>query len=142
GSVRHTRAVFYVRGQFWVVADRIETDRPRTVQALWHWHPDSKVEARENGVVSTDHQKGNLTIIPVGTDDWEVEMVKGAENPPQGWYSERYNHAVPAPVSIYNTDIKEKTTFVWILYPSEGKAGAVTAQLLAANDELVSVQVK
>lgn len=44
GEAKHIRSVFYVRGEFWVVVDKIVTDRPRKIEALWHWHPESVVE--------------------------------------------------------------------------------------------------
>ena len=43
GMFTHTRAVLYIRGKFWVVVDRIRTDRPRKIETMWHWHPDNKV---------------------------------------------------------------------------------------------------
>jgi len=39
----HYRSVMYVRDDFWVIVERILTDRPRNLNILWHWHPDLKV---------------------------------------------------------------------------------------------------
>ncbi len=44
GAARHTRALMVVRGRFWVVVDRIGTDRPRDVTANWQFHPACSVE--------------------------------------------------------------------------------------------------
>ncbi|MEX2231104.1 MAG: heparinase II/III family protein, partial [Cyclobacteriaceae bacterium] len=143
GQAKHTRAVFHVRGKFWVVVDNIETDRPRKIETLWHWHPDSKIKVEENGVVSTDHEKGNLKIIPVGFSGWNIKQIQGQEGPsPQGWYSERYNKAEPAPVNVYSTDIKTSTSFVWILYPSEGNPAPVETELISRESDQVTVRVK
>ncbi|HXV13528.1 MAG TPA: alginate lyase family protein, partial [Candidatus Krumholzibacteria bacterium] len=40
GRAVHTRTVVYIKDRFWIVADRVETDRSRTVEALWHFAPD------------------------------------------------------------------------------------------------------
>lgn len=54
GSVEHKRAVLYVRDQAWVVVDRITTDRPRTVETLWHFHPDCTVGQEDASLRTTD----------------------------------------------------------------------------------------
>lgn len=142
GEGKHTRAVFYVRGKFWVVVDRIDTDRPREIETLWHWHPDVKVVTLSDGVVSSENEKGNLRIIPVGFNDWQVKQVRGQEEPvPQGWYSERYNKSEPSVATVYSTDIGKSTAFVWVLFPSEAKAGPVSAQLLSQDQDGVTVRV-
>ncbi len=143
GKGKHTRAVFYVRGKFWIVVDHIDTDRPRKIETLWHWHPDTKVAIGENAVVSTVNDKGNLRIIPVGFDGWDVNLVKGQEKPsPQGWYSERYNHSQSAVASIYSAGIKSSTSFVWVLYPSEGKLPPVRTQILSEENDRITVRVQ
>lgn len=141
GDVRHRRSVLYVRGKFWVVVDRVETDRKRKIETLWHWHPTTKLTVSNNNVVSTDHERGNLKIIPVGWSNWQVTKVKGVSDPIQGWYSERYNLAEPTPVSIYSTDIEKTATFVWILQPSERESHALRGEIVASNAEGVRVRI-
>lgn len=142
GAGKHTRAIFYVRGKFWIVVDRIDTDRPRKIQTLWHWHPDVKVVSGTDGVVISDNEKGNLSIIPVGFKGWHVEQIKGREKPtPQGWYSERYNKSAQSVASVYSTDIKQSTAFVWVLFPSEGKSGPVSAEVLSRDEDGITVRV-
>ena len=142
GSAKHTRALFYVRGGFWIVVDRIETDRPRTVQTLWHWHPDCTVVERDGQVLSTDQSKGNLRIVPLGDTAWEVKMVKGQAEPrPQGWYSEKYNSAEPASTAIYSASLDGTTAFAWILVPAKGDVPEVEARIMSQDKNHVSVTV-
>ena len=142
GFFSQTRSVVYVRGKFWVVADRLKTDRPRTVETLWHWHPDNRVEILKNGITATNNQRGNLQIIPAVNSGWEVKMVKGQEKPDiQGWYSREYNTFVANPTTIYSRQLKADDTFVWILWPSEGKAPAVRASVLSGDAGSVKVLV-
>jgi len=142
GRVSHNRALFYVRGNFWIVVDHIETDRPRKIETLWHWHPDCVVRKEKNGVVSSDNDKGNLTIIPVGKSDWKVDFIKGQEKPEiQGWYSEVYNKYEPNVASVYSTNIKSNSTFVWVLFPSEKAAPNIQTEILSHDSDGVKVQV-
>lgn len=142
GKFSHTRSMVYIRDKFWVVADRLTTDRPRTIETLWHWHPSNRLQQAETGVVATENKRGNLAIIPVGTTDWKVTQVKGAESPNiQGWYSPEYNQFEPNPTSVYSTKLDTDDTFVWILWPSEGKTPAIQAKILSKDATSVKVQV-
>lgn len=141
GAVKHSRAVFYVRGEFWVVVDKIETDRPRTVEALWHWHPENKME-KEGAVVKTNNEKGNLAIIPVGGQKVDPQFIKGQEDPEiQGWYSPEYNIYEPNTTSTYHSLIKGDTTLVWLLMPSEKHIPKIKSKILSENKEGITISI-
>jgi hypothetical protein len=141
GAVKHSRAVFYVRGEFWVVVDKIETDRPRKVEALWHWHPENKME-KEGAVVKTNNEKGNLAIIPVGGQKVDPQFIKGQEDPEiQGWYSPEYNIYEPNTTSTYHSLIKGDTTLVWLLMPSEKQIPKIKSKILSENKEGITISI-
>ena len=142
GTFSQTRSMVYVRGKFWVVADQLKTDRPRNIEALWHWHPSNQVSIQKSGIAATNNDRGNLMIIPVGTTDWKVDLVKGQETPTiQGWYSKVYNTFEPNPTTIYSRQLKADDTFVWILWPSEGKAPNLRTEILSKDANSVKVIV-
>ncbi|MCM4153991.1 heparinase [Arenibacter sp. N53] len=141
GKAKHTRAIFYVRNQFWVVVDRVATDRRRTIEALWHWHPDNTVE-KERSIVKTSNEKGNLAIIPLGRQKFNPKFIKGQENPEiQGWYSPEYNIYGPNITSSYTTEIKTDATFVWLLWPSEEEMPKIKARIKSENEQEITVGV-
>ena len=143
GLGKHTRAVFYMRGKFWIVVDKVDTDRPRKIETLWHWHPDIRVNTKENGMVTGEGDDGNLSIIPVGKNEWKINQIKGQEQPaPQGWYSEKYNISEPSTASIYSTDIRNPTSFVWILQPSAGAESSVKAQILSQDNDGLKLRIE
>ncbi len=143
GQFSHTRSMIYVRGKFWVVADHLTTDRPRQIETLWHWHPLNKVKLNmQSGVVSTSNEKGNLQIIPVSIPELKLTVVKGQEKPEiQGWYSKEYNTYEPNPTTIYSTELKTDDTFVWLLWPSEGKTPEIKTEILAKDAQSVKLRV-
>jgi hypothetical protein len=141
GRCKHTRTVYYSRGNFWVVVDQVATDRPREIQALWHWHPGCKVLVEHNRVF-TNNENGNLQIIPAGTANWQVSLLKGQEKPEiQGWYSREYNDYVPAPATVYTTHMESNSTFVWVLFPSEKTVSGVSAEIIAETPEEIKIRV-
>ncbi len=144
GTAKHTRSLFYVRGQFWVIADRVTTDRPRKIDALWHWHPSIEVK-NTNGSLITDNAEGNLAIIPISKQKFDIEFVKGQEKPEiQGWYSPEYNEFGPNLTNIMHTNISKSENIVWLLLPSKSKTPKVKTEIISENDKevVVSVQIE
>jgi hypothetical protein len=143
GIGNHTRSLFYVRGHFWIVVDNIDTDRPRKIETLWHWHPGCDIQEQKKSIVSTNNKRGNLQVLPVGKTKWELNLVKGQESPEiQGWYSEEYNKYEPNMASIYSTQIKSDATFVWLLVPFEYKEAPLKAKIISKDSDGVILKVK
>lgn len=142
GEAEHSRSLFYVRGAFWIVADHITTDRPRTIETLWHWHPEISVREKEQDIVLSDHPRGNLQVIPVGKTNGNIELIKGRDEPEvQGWYSREYNRYEPNTATIYSRRVESDDTFVWLLYPSREAAPKVEAEVLFQDADGVEVSV-
>lgn len=141
GEASHSRSVFYVRGEFWVVVDRITTDTARSVEAFWHWHPSCQIE-RAGTVVKTKNELGNLMIIPVSGLNFNIEQIKGQETPEmQGWYSPEYNIYEPNITTKYSAEISGNHTLVWVLYPSQDASPQVTTKVINQNEVEVQLEV-
>lgn len=142
GEVTHIRSLVYVRDEFWVVVDRVITDRPRKITALWHWHPE--IDPVLNGLKVTGKGKGgNLSVIPVGDKlNYEVQMIKGQESPEiQGWYSPEYNLYEGNVASTYDLSVGKSTNMVWLLVPSKVENARTTASILSESDEMVELEI-
>ncbi|MFO7900996.1 MAG: alginate lyase family protein [Planctomycetota bacterium] len=143
GEARHIRAVVYLRGACWVVVDRIETDRPRRIGALWHFHPECTVAADGLSIASTDAKKGNARIVPVGSPDWTLEIVQGRTKPTiQGWYSPEYNVKRASPTAVYRAKVDGAATFAWVIVPAKGPVPDPTVEVLAAPGGAMRLRVK
>ncbi|MEM1128230.1 MAG: heparinase II/III family protein, partial [Bacteroidota bacterium] len=137
GRAAHARAVAYVRDGYWLVVDRVDTDRPRTLSTLWHFHPDNTVETRGT-TTQTNNERGNLTVVPLGSTLWSVEVVEGRDatdtTPAQGWWSRQYNHIAPAPAAVYTAEVDGPALFAWLLMPSQAAGAAPpTAEVMSAD---------
>ncbi|MFA5293005.1 MAG: alginate lyase family protein [Phycisphaerae bacterium] len=143
GQVSHTRAVVYLRNNCWIVVDRIDTDRPRNIQALWHWHPECTVKIEDDSsTVSVDTDKGNLRIVPISKLNWKTDLVKGRGEPNmQGWYSREYNQFVPSIVSIYSAGIEKTSVFAWLLVPAMGKVPMAEGKIISVEDDSVVLEI-
>ncbi len=142
GTCKHTRRLYYERGGFWVVIDEIATDRPQTIEALWHFHPDCLVDLKGESVF-TRNKHGNLQLIPVDEGVWSIKEVMGQEKPEiQGWYSVEYNKYQPNPTFIYSTKIESDKTFIWVLFPSEKTSSATKATIISKTKEEITLKVR
>jgi hypothetical protein len=100
------------------------------------------VFVNKKGNISTNNKSRNLEIIPADKTNWNIAQVKGREDPqPQGWYSEEYNEAEPAPASVCSTEIKDDISFVWLLYPSENQAASPELSVLSHDNTGVKVLI-
>lgn len=141
GKVTHTRHLYYSRGEFWIVVDEVETDRPRQIDALWHWHPSCNVAVNGN-IVRTENERGNLQVIPVGNQLWKVRLIKGQEEPEvQGWYSREYNEYEPNVTSVYSTQVTSNSRLVWLLYPTEQVRNGIKATIQSEQSNAITIKV-
>jgi hypothetical protein len=142
GEAVHTRIVVYLQGGPIVVADRIETDRPRKIEALWHWHPRCTVVLDGKSIVSTDRGCGNLRIVPVAAFDWNTALVKGQETPRwQGWYSRKYNEWEPSPAAALTTDRDGTTVFAWLLLAVRGAVGGIQGEIVEDTADTLRIRI-
>jgi hypothetical protein len=142
GEASQSRSVLYLRDQFWIVIDRVKTDRPRKITTLWHYAPDCTVEIEADSTTSTDAGKGNLRIIPAAGTDWSPRLIQGQESPEiQGWWSRKYNSKEPAPCVEYTTDIAGDATFVWALVPAKGLPPSGIVKILKETPADIHVEV-
>jgi len=154
-DTKHVRAVVNLRGQYFVVVDMIESEAAVDASVLWHFHPDCTVEQEGTSVLSTDAGKGNIRIIPAGTVNWDIDLIKGAEEPAiQGWYSVRYNEKEPCTVAVYKGKVTGYQTFAWVIIPDRGlvaepdvtlmssPAGSVRLSIMPRGGERTEIAVR
>jgi len=142
GQAAHTRAVLCLPNELIVVADRVETDRPRKLDALWHWHPRCTVEIAGQSARSVEPGMGNLRIAPVAGFDWALTTVSGQEpagihGTMQGWYPWE-----PSPTSVYTAHIERTAAFAWLLLPARGDVPPIQGEIVENTDEAISVRIR
>jgi len=143
GSAEHTRALLYVKDKYWIVVDRIATDRPRKLQALWRYGPKLTTVIEGDQVVSIDEGMGNLRIVPASDISWDLELIEGQTEPfIQGWYSETYGKKEPNPTAVYSTHVENDTIFAWVLVPADGNVPPVKASLTDKQAVTITIEIE
>ena len=146
GEATHTRAVAFIDNTFWIVVDRVETNQPRDITALWHFHPDNKVAVSGNKDIFTQNEQGNLRLVSATPEAWKMCLVEGQEKGQekggiQGWYSVKYNSKVPSPTMVCETKIEKSTNWAWLIMPGEKDPVAATITITESKDNKVVCEV-
>jgi hypothetical protein len=112
------RAVFHLRGRYWIVVDHLDVRTPADVSTGWLFHPGCTVSAEGESLYTTDAGKGNFAVVPAAGTAWRVEINRGRREPRmRGWYSEAYNRMEACCQAEYHMSIKGSVVFAWILFP-------------------------
>ncbi len=129
GKAAHTRIVVFMRGVGWVVVDRIATDRPRDLTAMWRYRPQRKVKLDNDGTLLTVDAEGpNLSITPVGPIDWKIDLVRGQEDPYlQGWHSDVSTQWEPSTCAELRAKVATDAVFGWVMLATERGAAKPAA---------------
>ena len=139
----HKRAVYYQRGKFWIVVDKVTIIEPSTIETLWHWHPGCKVKTLGKNKLHAQNDGGNLFLIPIGNSKLALVTKKGQESPElMGWYSEKYNQVESTTTTIYTSRKSKARNFIWLLYPSKASNPKLKAKIIEETEKGIVVKVK
>lgn len=146
-GVRHSREVLYYPGKFWIVVDKVAPGTFHKLEALWHFSGDCAPHVNGIDVSTREPGLGNLSIIPFGTSDWKVRIVKGQTEPSiQGWQRSdrgaRKSHygGNPIPVAVYESTSAPET-FGWLLYPWKGKQPDIEVKESHLTEDTISLTI-
>lgn len=111
-GVQHTRAVLFIKPDFWVMMDRLTAvdGKEHAYEALFHF--DCPVRADALRVFTQNPGEANLTVLARPDTGLAVRIVQGQQDPVQGWLTKGIGAVRPAPVAIYRAQGKT----VYLLY--------------------------
>lgn len=120
-NVRHTRAVLFIKPDFWVMLDRLDAvdGREHTYEALFHF--DCPVKSDGLRVLTQNPGQPNLTVLARPAESLSVQIVEGQEDPVQGWLTKGISAVRPAPVAIYRAQGKT-VHLLYVLAPAPAGA--------------------
>jgi hypothetical protein len=117
-QVVHTRAVVFVKPDYWVVADMLQPpdDKEYSYESLFHLNAGAaEVDSTSAAVVTRNTKEANLVIWPAATGKLGVTVVKGTkEEPVQGWANGPWR---PVPTAVITGKGSGKFHMMTVLYP-------------------------
>jgi hypothetical protein len=118
-DVSHTRHIFFVKPDYWVIIDELQALTPHSFQLLFHAAPDIHVKTTHEGVaiLHTGPAAACLCIVPANSEELRVSCIAGSESPIQGWYSSGIGLKEPTNVVIYESKNGRSAVFATVHYP-------------------------
>ncbi|MCK5803828.1 MAG: alginate lyase family protein [Lentisphaeria bacterium] len=131
----HHREICFVKNSYWIISDRLTTPGAHTYSQLFHFMPDRTVcVSGADRAGTTDANRANVMLIQV--DPITSQVIKGREEPPQGWYSGGHHKKEPAPVLSFDQTSTDGASYDTIVLPLKpGQQPDITVIRLPVIDE-------
>ena len=138
--VNHHREVLFIKPRLWLVVDRLHAKdkKPHTYESLFHLNADEVDADPETGVVVTTNPTGaNVALLPIEAKDWQLDIVKGQEEPTvQGWLTtNRHNVLRPVPTAVYRYKTDGDATIAYLIAPLRQGEALPVVEPIALEDE-------
>ncbi|PYS82031.1 MAG: hypothetical protein DMF67_14530 [Acidobacteria bacterium] len=125
----HTRGVLFLKGDYWVVRDRVETAGAHRYDLYFHFAPetDPAIERGRGGVCvreRTSDAAGFELFTFCQAGGWRKE---------QGWVSECYGQRAAAPVLIFSNEAAGAQEFITFMLPKPAQAPRTQVEEIEAR---------
>lgn len=137
------RSVIFVKGEYWVVSDTLESPSAQEMTACWQFRPGRvELDPATSAALFLDASGPGLKLLPLlGTDNFRIETATGLLTPPRGWVSMKGSD-LPAPSLTYTWATKPAAHFVWLLLPFSGRpASKIHASRLDREDHSIQLEI-
>jgi hypothetical protein len=126
---RHARAVLFLKGDYWVVRDRVETEGAHRYDLNFHFAPEADASIEQVGGVTVarerkDSEAGLELFTFCQTGGWRKEC---------GWVSGCYGQRVPSPVLIFSTEAEGAQEFVTFMIPTPAQSARARVEEVEAR---------
>ena len=142
----HARSVLFLKGDYWVIRDRVETEGPHRYELRFNFAPGARPVVEVGDADDTDaacappfgsdaSAAGTLRERPADAPGLEVHTFGrgGAWRVEEGWFSPCYGVRVPVPVCAFAEEGEGPREFVSLLVPRRAAEGRTRARELAAT---------
>lgn len=139
-GVQHTRAVLFIKPDFWVMMDRLTAvdGKEHTYEPMFHF--DCPVKADGLRVVTQNPGQPNLTVLTRPLAGLSVRIVEGQEEPVQGWLTKGISAVRPAPVATY--EVRGKTTsLLYVMAPARAGAADPVRAIEPLGDDPAAARI-
>jgi hypothetical protein len=97
--VRHARSItFDNQAMLLTVNDTVAGSVEHEIEQFWHFAPDVQVDIRRDGLAARIEGKCFSIHADFAGVGLKLELIRGRENPPLGWYSNAYESKQPCSV--------------------------------------------
>ncbi len=121
-NVTHTRRILFIKPEYFLIVDTLRPadSAPHRYDALFHLDAENAELTPDTLVVRTrEKEKANVGILPLKVPGLDCRIVKGQEDPVQGWSNGPWR---PVPTAVYTRTAAGTVWFAWVLQPIPANA--------------------
>ncbi len=120
--VTHSRYVLFKKNEYWLVIDEITGDGEHSFENLFHLTPSEvQIDKEENSVQTLYDDDKNIKLVSSSTVKMNLDIIKGEENPEQGWISLKHDGRIASPTAVYKGSGNLPILIATILQPFTDK---------------------
>ncbi len=136
GGICHVRVVLIVRGEYWLVVDRLTGGRDEHAFAQhWHFVPSTALEVGPGGRATARTEGGvEVALVPLGVPGLDVQTAEGQTDPIQGWTTRGFGTKMPAPCLTFVWQSRTPTLMATAIVP-QGRGPGRDLRLEASGSE-------
>jgi hypothetical protein len=111
-TVTHTRRVLFLKPDYWLIADTLvaEDEAEHQFESLFHFDAEEATVDPATKSVVTQNEAANVAVHPMQSEGLELSIVKGEDDPVQGWGNDPWR---PVPTAVYSFSGSGTT---WVCY--------------------------
>jgi len=140
-DVTHRREIFFVKPDYWIISDLLTANGAGSgahlFELLFHFFPvrEPQVEPASKTVRTANNSIANV-VLASADRDLDVRVLRGQEEPLQGWYSGGYTKVEPANVACFAKKTAAPAVFDTVMFPERpGRTVPVKVTRLAVADD-------
>ena len=135
--VDHDRRILFVKPDYWILSDRLLGRGRHKAESMFHFQASATARVEPgDGSVRTVNGRAGLVILPAPGPELEARIVKGQEEPLQGWVPAGWGQHRPSPAAIYSVEEELPLAVDMVLYPHPGdRAPALAVERLQVEEE-------
>ena len=132
-GVTHRRAVIVLSDESIVVVDRLDARGAHRYSQRWPLHPELELELAPHGFAVARRGDGGLLVSTSASHPIVLDAVRGQEEPPAGWWSERLESVEPSWLLSADVEATGVVEIATLLAPFRGDVPEARVELEAAS---------
>ena len=140
-DVRWQRGLLFVKGEYWLVVDRILGPGTHDFSLRWLLTPSATTVEADGLCVHTDNPDADVRLVPVVPPGARLDVWSGHRDPLRGWFSPENGTMIPAPQLEYRWRGAAPVLTAMLIVPYRGVRPTHTLALRSQTDDTHEIVV-
>jgi hypothetical protein len=143
-AVTHSRYVLFKKTDYWLVLDYITGEGEHDFESLFHLVPcEVKVNNDQKSIRTLFKDNKNIQLVSKATVPMKLDVIKGAENPEQGWMVVEHRKRAASPTAVFKGRGKLPILLATVIQPfAEKNATNIRIEIQSAIASQAHLVVK